>query len=172
MMVFNVYEHDTNEVLKCAQHDCYDGKVSHMFEQTKRRFIQADVILQTNLPIIKEIRAIERIDHRVLQDAHDIIAAAYRYDCDDGGQLNLFRQDKNSREDHIRKWTQWYEDKITELLENPAFVRFVVLAVLHTNTKTGYEFEHRLCGFLTDYLGMQNWNSTVGYVKRYAELKS
>ena len=113
MIVFNVYEHDTNEVLKWAQHDCYDG-----------------------------------------------------------GQLNLFRQDQKLEDYYASKWTQWYEDKITELLENPAFVRFVVLAVLHTNTKTGYEFEHRLCGFLTDYFGMQNWNSTVGYVKTYAELKS
>lgn len=172
MMVFNVYEHDTNEVLKWAQHDCYGGKVTHMFEQTKRRFIQADMILQTNLPIIKEIRAIERLDHRVLQDAHDIIAAAYRHRHDDGGQLNLFRQDQKLEDYYASKWTQWYEDKITELLEYPSFVRFVVLAVLHSNSKTGYEFEHRLCGFLTDYFGMQNWNSTVGYVKTYAELKS
>lgn len=172
MIVFNVYEHDTNEVLKLAQHDCYGGKVAHMFAQAQRRFIQADMILQTNLPIIKEIHPIDRIDHRVLQDAHDIIAAAYRYDCDDGGQLNLFRQDKNSREDHIRKWTQWYESKITELLENPAFVRFVVLAVLHTNTKTGYEFEHRLCDFLICHFSMGDWSGKVSYLKTYPELKS
>ena len=172
MMVFNVYQDDNNQVLKLVQHAHYGGKVTHMFRQAKLRFILADMILQANLPIIKEIRAIEQLDHRVLQDAHDIIAATYRYRHDDGGQLNLFRQDQKLEDYYASKWTQWYEDKITELLESSEFVRFVVLAVLHTNTKNGYEYEHRLCDFLICHFSMGDWSGEVSYLKTYPELKS
>lgn len=170
MIIFNIYHGDTNEILKLVQHDCYMCKVSFIFEQAKRRFIQADAIIQSNLPIIKDLRAIEKIDHRVLQDAHDIIAAAYRYYHDDGGQLNLFRQDTTLENYYINKWTEWYEEKIKALIECPDFVSFVVLSVLNMNTKTGYDFEHRLCDFLMVHFSMGDWAGDVSYMKTYPEI--
>ena len=167
MIVFDVYEDDKNDILKNVQHDCYMNSVGSIFIKPKLRFIQADAILQSKLPIIKQIHEIESIDHRILQDAHDIIAAAYRHQYDDGGQLNLFRQDQKLEDYYTCQWLEWYNAKILELIEDPDFVRFAVFAVLHGNTKTGDEFEHRLCEFLVVHFGMEDWRGDIRYLTTY-----
>ena len=79
MIVGNSFENDNNEVLKYVQVKSYGQSLSLIFDVVKKQYITADSILQANHPNIPLLNKINSFDHRVLQAAHDNIAAAFRY---------------------------------------------------------------------------------------------
>ena len=123
--------------LKRLQHDQYSSYVSELFLATKKKFIQADAILNANLKITASPKLIEHFDHRVLQDAHDIIAATYRYRFDDGLQGDLFQSDEDPRKRYLAGWAEWFFAELETLVNYPDFVRSVVECVVFANTQIG-----------------------------------
>lgn len=167
MIIAHAYKSDNNKLLKDSQHDLYEKHVFKIFEAAKLKLIQADSILNANFLITKKARDIDSFDHRILQNAHDIIAAAYRYRYDDGGQLNLFRRDITIQDYYKIEWARWFYKELDSLLDYSRFVRAVVECVVYSNTNLGYDAEHSVCDVLISHYGMEDWGFPDGYVKTY-----
>lgn len=167
MIIAHAYKSDNNKLLKDAQHDLYGRHVFKIFEAAKLKLIQADSILNANFLITKKARDIDSFNHRILQNGHDIIAAAYRYRYDDGGQLKLFRRDINIQDYYKIEWARWFDEELNSLLGSSLFVRAIVEYVVFSNSNLGYAAEHSVCYFLISHYNMEVWGYPDGYVKIY-----
>ena len=90
MIVGNSFKGDDNDTLKSVQHDLYWGLLPSLLEHALQKYREASEILGVRAELAGKITAISSFDHRVLQAAHDIIAAYYRFKYPDKeGQLIL-----------------------------------------------------------------------------------
>lgn len=167
MIIAEVFEGDQNRVLKNVQHDEYGHSIWRMFESARSEFIHADAVLVTRLPIVEQARAVKSFDHRVLQDAHDIIAAAYRFRHDDSCQLQLLESPDLQPIRYLRHWSNWLGGQLQELVRRPLFVRATVESVVFANTDIGYKAENRLCDTLLIHFSAGDWMSSDKYLKTY-----
>ena len=167
MIVGCAYPSDDNDLLQSVQHDLYGRSVAELFDAARKAIVWADEVLGANLLIAEKARRVEGFDHRVLQDAHDIMAAAFRHEYDDGGQHRLLEGERDLCERYRSEWATWFADELETLAKSPRFVRSVVQSVLLENTELGYAAERELCNVLITRFGMDNWGSADGYVKVY-----
>ncbi len=171
MIICKVYPSDDNKTLKRIQNDHYSSYVSELFSAAKRKFIQADAILNANLKITASAKIIDNFDHRVLQDAHDIIAATYRYRFDDGLQGDLFESEDELRKRYLVGWEEWFFAELETLVNYPDFVRSVVECVVFANTQLGYTAENTVCNVLIYRYGLEDWSYADSYVATYLPSK-
>ncbi len=169
MIICSAYPSDDNSYLKEVQHKLYLQLVQQLFAAARAELIRADEILDTKVLIAANVRAITSIDHRVLQDAHDIMAAAFRHSCDDGGQLRLLETEADRAERYRTAWLEWFETELEALAKMPRFVRSTVQAVVLANTELGYAAERDVGELLVARYGFQQWGSADGYAKRYRQ---
>jgi hypothetical protein len=167
-----VYENDHNKLLKDVQHDQYSRSIGNIFKAARSELLRADAVIGSNLLIAKKVREVTAFDHRVLQDAHDIIAAAFRYHHDDGGQLRLFEDPERQRLRYLSSWTLWLDEQIQELVSYAQFVRSTVECVVFSNTEMGYMAENRLCDLLLTHFSAGDWMFQEGYLKIYAPARA
>ena len=167
MIISTVYVNDHSKLLKDAQHDGYFRSIGNIFKAARVELLRADAILGSNLLIAEKARDINTFDHRVLQDAHDIIAAAFRYQHDDGGQLRLGENPETQRLRYLRSWTLWLDEQLQELVHYTQFVRSTVECIVFSNTEVGYMAENRLCDLLLTHFSAGDWMFPDGYLKTY-----
>ena len=171
MIIGEAYISDNNKALKMAQHETYSHNIVAIFEMARSEFVRADAILNAQLLIAETAESINKFDHRVLQDAHDIMAASYRYRCDDGVQPRLWPEG-GERSSYGPRWNRWFTLELEKMIKHPSFVRAVVEAVVFSNTELGYMAEHRMCQLLVAYFEMERWAYPHHYVRLYAEDKT
>jgi hypothetical protein len=159
MIVCQVFKDDCNDVLKDVQHEEYGRSIRDIFDAARSALVCADAIIGSDLLIVEKVRGVSAFDHRVLQDSHDIIAAAFRYQCDDGGQLSLFENADSQRLTYRARWVQWLSEQLQDLVKSPQFVRSVVECVLFSSTAIGYMAEKRLGDVLLTHYAIPGWLS-------------
>jgi len=85
MIVYSYFFNDNDEKLKDLQHSMYSYTISTMFEKIKNVYLDNRY---ANLYFSDEekesIKNIEGFDHQLVQDAHDKIAAVFRYKAKEG----------------------------------------------------------------------------------------
>ena len=156
---------DTNETLKRVQHDCYGHKVGQLFTTARNRYVRACRFIGVETEVFQRIIKINGFDHRVLQCAHDKIAAYYRFAHDDGGQMTLFPLEKpiqtflydsekaSYKEKLLWRWSQFYNEEVEKLAEEDDIAHAILNAVLHENSPKGYEAEGLLVRLLEERYG-------------------
>ena len=105
-----------------------------------------------------------QFDHRTLQLAHDLVAAAWRFDCLET-ELPLFFQ--LDREVVIeRKWRSWLQNELGLWRDEPAIVRNVIIVLGNQNVENGYHAEDLLTQALVrrfDNVDWHNWLLNIRY---------
>ena len=71
-----MFEGDEYEELQLQQHDAYDQALEVIVGEAKARLRRAEALVSPT-PLGDEVR-LDRFDHHVLQDAHDLLAAIWR----------------------------------------------------------------------------------------------
>lgn len=169
MIICSAYPSDDNDQLKDVQHELYWQLVPQLFATARAELLRADEILDTKVLIAEKARAIKHLDHRVLQDAHDIMAAAFRHGHDDGGQLRLLETEAERNERYRAAWLEWFETELAALAKIPRFVKSTVQAVVLANTELGYTAERDVGELLVSRYGFEHWGFADGYAKRYRQ---
>ena len=151
---------DINETLKLVQHGCYWEKVGLLFYAARNRYVSACRFIGFETVVFKRIIKINGFDHRVLQRAHDKIAAYYRFAYDDGGQMTLFSLEQpiqtyfpdsekaSYKAKLLTGWSQFYHEEVKKLADDNAIAHAILNAVLYQNSPEGYEAEDRLIELL------------------------
>ena len=150
MWVGTEFPGDTNETLKEVQFRLYGDVLGFVFGLPRRRYLDACDLVQAETELAIRLRPMIRFDHRTLQDAHDLIAAWFRFSRDNGGQLRLGETDSEYQERLAKEWWAFSQEEIAALTSDDEFTRAVVSAAGFGNTDRGYAAEARLRAYLGD----------------------
>lgn len=171
MIVYTVFTGDNNEILKEVQHDAYWKNVGIIFRACKSALIHADSMLNTNLLIVEKLQQLDGFDHRNLQDAHDIFAAAYRHEIRLNDKASELPEDERKAV-YLSNWNAWYAKQVDlVILVLPQFVRSVVESVVFPNSIMRQLSEEAACRVLVNFYGLRSWEGKVSYAKSYANLR-
>ena len=86
MLVYSYFFNDNDEKLKDLQHSMYSYTISTIFTEIKNVYLDNPyaILYFSDEEDKDKIRRIEGFDHRLVQKAHDKIAAVYRYKTKEG----------------------------------------------------------------------------------------
>ena len=144
MIVGKRFPGDENRILKWLQHDHYGQMIGHLFGFAKIRYFRAIQFVGVDTELAKKLRGKDWFDHRVIQEAHDIIAANFRFRFDPGGQMILPFEDMNYEEYLAISWNKFFIDEAKELTKYDITARLILTAVGYENTEIGVQAEKLL----------------------------
>lgn len=144
MIVSKCFPGDENRILKWIQHDHYGQMIGHLFVFAKTRYFRALQFVSVDTELAKKLRGKDSFDHRVLQEAHDIIAANFRFRFDPGGQMILPFEDMSYKEYLKNSWIKFSIEEGEQLAKDDITARMILTAVGYENTEIGYQAEKEL----------------------------
>lgn len=158
MIVGSFFEGDDDSDVAWRQHDVYPDALGIMIETCNRLTRFARTVLDDKLH--ESWGYIARCDHRALQLAHDLLAAAWRFRYDmRQAELPLERnRECESPEIH---WLRWLRDEIEGWVWHPGLVRSIQLILAHQNRPIGYAAETRLALGILDRFPDVPWRKTL-----------
>ena len=114
------------------QHDVYEAALRIMATTCQDYERYARSILNTE----GCHQCVRSLDHRALQDAHDILAAVWRYRWElRVRQFNLpFEGETAGEPDFLNHWLAWLRDEVKSWLARPYLVRSI-LKILHKSAQ-------------------------------------
>jgi len=136
MWCFSNFPGDDDQRLFHMQHDAYWEFIWTIVNAARKRYLDAESVLRCYAPMSIQVRQLESIDHRTVQDVHDLIAAFYRFKR---RTEILFPLESNLRDD----WYSFLREEAAGLCESADFVTGVLDACIHANTDIGYAGEKR-----------------------------
>ena len=142
-MIVGTYFHgDDDSEIAWYQHDVSGRALSIIVERCNRlsRFA-AFVILGT---AHSNWGKTTEYDHRTLQMAHDLLAAAWRFRCSTR-QIPLLRDESQKITGPEEQWLSWLRKEVESWVEQPGLVREFQLVLMNQNDPEGCEAERRLC---------------------------
>ena len=109
-------------------------------------------------------------DHRTLQGAHDLPAAAWRFNNDSRQEMLPLSRTANTAPVEMR-WLDWLREEISAWIDHPQLVRSVQAILANQNQQIVYAAESRLCLGIVDRFGSIPWNRDLhqAYEKDLAE---
>lgn len=150
MWVGAEFRGDEDKELMEIQHDLYGEALGYLFCEAREEFLRAERMLDERTMLGLAIENERSFDHRVLQDAHDLIAAEFRYQRADLPQPPLpFDSDteRNRLEEH---WRSFVRDEAKQLAREPETCRAILMTVAYQNTEIGYQAEDTLEALLVE----------------------
>lgn len=154
MIVCDYFPEDGNELLKNVQHDEYSNSVLKIFQAARGVFVEATQRLDVGQAIAERVLAVKSFDHRVLQNAHDIIAAFFRCHLD-AGCPDLPEVEQSAA--YLDYWREWLDEILEDLMCHEEIVRGVLHSVIFTGEKIGATAEYQLCELLALFFDGASW---------------
>lgn len=152
MILFRVFPGDDDQLLKDVQWEEYGEHVGVLCSSVAEAYARAEDTVQQGTMLGKLIRQRKTFDHRVLQGAHDRIAAGYRK-C--FAPAKAEEADTPERKERLRgEWLAGFRAQLRDLCEQPEFTRNAVIAVLQQNNGVGLRAEHALKDLLVGHYGL------------------
>ena len=154
------FEDDEDVDAQREQHAVYDGALSIIVSSCNRHTNFARSLLEDSRR--KTWGAVNCYDHRTLQDAHDLLAAAWRFQ--DGGS---YRQGKLSFageapfDDVQVLWLNWLRHEVDGWTSSPHLVRSVQIILSNQNKPLGYMAESKLCLDIFDRFSNIPWDEKL-----------
>lgn len=150
MILASCYSGDDNNVLKDAQFSEYPKNVHNIFLVAKSIYLYSCDVLDMKTEVSTILEAKSTFDHRVLQDAHDTMAAYYRFSYDDGGQLDLIDPVLTKEEQYQLNWNLWFDNELKRIMGiNSQLVCCVIEAIAFENSERGYNAEDKIIEILS-----------------------
>ena len=134
MWVGTEFAGDSNQTLKDVQFRLYAEMLVRLFSRPRDRYLDACRLVQVETEMAVRARAMDGFDHRTLQDAHDLIAAWYRFSRDDGGQLRLGESQDDYEKRLAQDWREFFEQEVAHLTRSDEFTRDILSAAVFGNT--------------------------------------
>ena len=153
MIVGSEFPGDGNQTLKHIQHDLYSGLVGYLYHYARERYLKAAGFVGVDTELARILRDKPSFDHRVLQGAHDQIAAFYRFAHDDGGQIPLGIGPQEYEDLLRQRWSGFLHPEARNLAEVDAISHAVLAVVAYQNTEKGYACERQLADLLRQRYG-------------------
>lgn len=149
LIVGAFFQGDDDTEVAWKQHDVYHQGLGILIGTCNRLAQFAKLLLDDKTHL--EWGSVRTCDHRTLQGAHDLLAAAWRF-------RNVSRQGSSPFDRETRSvepeslWLEWLGAEVANWVEHPSLVRNVQLILANQNQQLGYIAESSLClGILDRY---------------------
>lgn len=142
MIIAPKFDGDDDLTAMDMQHDCYGQALGILIVQCNRLTRFARILLSDEA--FPNWGKIERCDHRTLQEAHDQLAAAWRFLARDGQASLPFDGSDPWPPPCQEDWLAWLTNEVLSWIEAPELVRAVQVILHNQNTDPGYEAEEDL----------------------------
>ena len=142
MIVATFYHGDDDSALAWKQHDVYHDALAIIVDRCNRYAAFAKAVL--NDTDHENWGRVFSFDHRTLQNAHDLLAAAWRFENDFRQGWLAFEIDQPAIRPEAL-WLDWLHAEVAAWIDHPHLVRTVHLILANQNQPTGYAAEARLC---------------------------
>ena len=155
--MYSRFEGDNDQNLMLIQHDCYWSSTLSLMLQIIEKNLSQLRSTHPNLP--------SSIDHRTIQDAHDLLAAAFRYNFKNSSGYKKHSEDtffglahhsvrQKTQNEIISEWHCWLAEALEG--ENEIISEFQTVW-LNQNVATGYEAEDNLRGLIIQKFSHIKW---------------
>lgn len=145
MIIGTFFEGDDDAEIAHEQHEFYGQALDTIIETCNRLTQFAKAVLGDESH--DAWGTVHACDHRTLQGAHDLLAAAWRFRYDQRqGQLPLGRKVSETLVSDTpgNRWLRWLRGEIESWVREPQLVRHVQLILANQNQPAGYASESRL----------------------------
>ena len=149
MIVGSYFDGDDDTGLAWKQHDVYGQALQIMVSTCNRYAAFAKGVLDDiSKTLLRDINHHEwgniyRCDHRTLQDAHDLLAAAWRFRHDFRQGALPFGDIEPPKAVELL-WLDWLHNEVSNWIDRPYLVRSVQAILVKQNKFTGYLAESKL----------------------------
>lgn len=150
MIVCASFAGDENNVLQWIQHSTYEQMIVRLFVLCRDRYLAASSLLRVEDQLSVLLRPMKSFDHRTLQDAHDRIAASFRFRFTDSFQLLLGEDDSGYKQRLEARWREYFYAEAEHLVTDDEFARSICTATAKGNKEPGYSAETWLRQFVDD----------------------
>ena len=133
MIIGSYFEGDENTELASKQHDVYDNTIG-IITSTCNRFARFSIAVLNDTGH-RNWGQVETFDHRTLQGAHDLLAAAWRF-------VNDSRQESLAFPEAL--WLEWLRAETSAWIDHLQLVHSVQLILANQNKPAGYLAESHL----------------------------
>jgi hypothetical protein len=166
MIISSEFPGDNNDDLKWVQHDEYmkDCGVAYLLRCAQERYGDAIRLLGVETDLWQQMRRhdelyypwsekvpqqlpIQMFDHRVLQAAHDEVAAVFRF-RNPALCTPLFPLSEAGLKELTTLWLQFWTAEVNRLVKNNRVTLAVLQAVAYQNEELGYAAERELLKLL------------------------
>ena len=130
---------DDSTAIGWILHDVYGDALMVIRQECREITLIAAAVLGVTPP--QGAKTIKPIDHRTLQVAHDIIAAAWRYRAN-AAQVSLAFDGQKA--DIATDWLNWLRSEVRSWQTNPELIRLILGVVENQNNTRGYAAEDAL----------------------------
>ena len=154
MIVATEFPGDANEILKEVQHSTYWDIVGYVYAYSRERYLAAARLVAVENEFVRLIRENERFDHRVLQTAHDLVAAGFRFNRPDRGQIPLPFSLEEYKHRLKEEWPDFFKREAQELASNDETNREILGCVAYSKSEIGMKHEERLARLLEKRYGV------------------
>ena len=162
MIIASRFVGDDDISLKNAQHDVYGSALHIMIDQCNQFAEFAKTLLDDTGH--GDWGGIPRqgCDHRTLQTAHDLLAAAWRYQTDARQPRLPFPPTlpcawPSNDVPIATLWLGWLRNELSGWIDHPHLVRSIHVILNNQNNSVGYAAETRLCRDIMDRFGRIPW---------------
>ena len=158
MWVTPCFDGDVDMEVASKQHDVYGQALWIIVKQCN---LYAEFALRVlDDADHPEWGTVESFDHRTIQNAHDLLAAAWRF-RNDFRQSELPFVKKNSLDEVQDLWLDWLRNEIARWIDYPERVRWVQLILTNQNKQPGYVAEAQLAlNIINGFAGVP-WNQEL-----------
>lgn len=139
MILSKMFPEDSREIAR-MQSDVYGQSIRAIFEICQTEYIKAELILGIRTDLGKDLRNVDRVDHRTLQWLHDAIAGQFRFNCVNShlsAQVSLFDKPHTNNDlslDMTSQWRNFLESELSTIfIETPNLIKQICLAVTYSN---------------------------------------
>ncbi len=152
MIIGEIFPGDSIEIAR-IQSDVYGQSIRVIFERAQTEYIKSELILGIRTDLGKDLRNVDRIDHRTLQWLHDAIAVQFRFNYLNSHfstQVDLFDTPKPIDNDPFldmnSQWRNFLESELKAIfIDAPDLIKQVCLATTYSNPdKRGGEAEDNI----------------------------
>ena len=133
---------DSDSHVQWLQHDVY-GEALGIISRTCQEHMRTAHALLDNW---EGWELIESLDHRTLQDAHDLLAAVwrFRYEMELRQIESSFEKPTKDEPNFVGHWLSWLKEEVESWIHDPERVRLVVTILRNQNQPAGYKAETAL----------------------------
>jgi hypothetical protein len=144
MIVGCYFDGDENDTLKWVQHDEYGKMLWSLFDALASRYLLDIRYTWISPDFVPILRKIKNYDHRVLQVAHDLIAAYYRFTFCNRVDNVIIPEGFDIKDYYLAAWRAYYIQEVNLLSQLEEIAESLVTAVAYQNTDRGYQAEDNL----------------------------
>jgi hypothetical protein len=157
-------DNDPSAKVSWIQHDAYHSSLRLIVSTCLNHMKSAFMLVGQDYP--KKWDGVFQFDHRTLQLAHDLVAAAWRFECLQTEMPLFFQTDREVVIE--RKWRAWLKNELGLWRDQAAIVRNVTIVLDNQNVENGYRAEDLLTQALVRRFSAVDWHDwllTIAYQK-------